>query len=238
MNSSPTTPTRVGRPRIRDSQSAVLTGREQILDAAAQLFAEFGFSGTSTRAIAEKVGIRQQSLYSHFAGKEDILIELLGNSVRPSIEFVHAIEGTPHSQSRPAAVLFALARFDTQTLIRTPHNIGTLYLLPEVQNARYDEFRAERDTLRDAYGRLGLRAATPAVAAALPPERIGTILIQLAELVIQIRREGTLSDQDDVLIARSCLRVLGLSEHEIDQAQTESLVLLNAQINGAQATGI
>ena len=66
---SATDETRVGRPRSTPSSSG--TGaRDEILDAAAALFAERGYAGTTTRAIAERVGIRQASLYHHFAGKD------------------------------------------------------------------------------------------------------------------------------------------------------------------------
>lgn len=48
--------------------------REEILDAAAGLFVDRGFEGTSTREIAEAVGIRQASVYYHFpSGKDEIL---------------------------------------------------------------------------------------------------------------------------------------------------------------------
>jgi len=50
--------------------------RDRILLAASGLFAVHGFRGASTRAIAEQVGIRQPSLFKHFASKRDMLREL------------------------------------------------------------------------------------------------------------------------------------------------------------------
>jgi AcrR family transcriptional regulator len=44
--------------------------REEILNAASQLFISFGPSKTTTRQIAEAVGISQPSLYAHFPTKE------------------------------------------------------------------------------------------------------------------------------------------------------------------------
>ncbi|RFA20853.1 TetR/AcrR family transcriptional regulator [Subtercola boreus] len=218
-------PSRAGRPRANaDAPDGTLTAREQILDAAAALFAESGFSGASTRAIADRVGIRQQSLYYHFAGKDDILAELLSGSVRPSIEFVDGIEALVPERISPAGALFALASTDARTLRRTPHNIGTLYLLPEIQDARYDDFRNERVRLQASYGRLGAAAAHPDVIATLSEHRIGSLLIQLVELVIQLRRDTTdaAAEDDDATIASSCLRVLGLSTPEIASARIEA----------------
>ncbi len=133
---------RVGRPRLIDDSDSDLSPREQILEVAAELFSENGFDATSTRAIAERVGIRQASLYYHFAGKDEILIELLTTSVRPSMDFVRQLEAQVPAGATPAGALYALAVIDVETLIRTPHNIGTLYLLPEVQHERYDGFWA------------------------------------------------------------------------------------------------
>jgi AcrR family transcriptional regulator len=219
---------RPGRPRATPENGSSLTGREQILDAAAALFTELGFSGTSTRAIADRVGIRQQSIYYHFAGKDEILIELLTDSVRPSIEFVTGIADLVPDEATAAAALFALASIDAQTLRKTPHNIATLYLLPEVQAAPFDAFRAQRAQLRDTYGRLGAAAAHRAVAASLTTERIGLLLMQLAEIVIELRREGESDTDDDATIASSCLRVLGLTSAEIAAARTEAAAIIAA----------
>ena len=224
--SSVTTSGKAGRPRASATlEISALSAREEILVAAAALFSETGFSGSSTRAIADRVGIRQQSLYYHFAGKDEILAELLSGSVRPSIEFVQRIEERVPDEITPAGALFALASIDARTLRQTPHNIGTLYLLPEIQESRYDAFRIEREQLRASYGRLGVAAAHPDVAATMSEDRIGAILIQLAELVIRLRRDGgnaATPEDDDTTIAASCLRVLGLSSAEITAARDEA----------------
>jgi AcrR family transcriptional regulator len=47
--------------------------RNEILDAAAELFERKGFDGTSTNDILEKVGIARGTLYYHFKSKEDIM---------------------------------------------------------------------------------------------------------------------------------------------------------------------
>ncbi|MFZ4892902.1 TetR/AcrR family transcriptional regulator [Plantibacter sp. Mn2098] len=217
--------TKPGRPRANaEKPVATASSRDQILDAAAALFSEAGFSGASTRAIADRVGIRQQSLYYHFAGKDEILAELLSSSVRPSIDFVESIEAMVPERLSPAGALFALASMDVLTLRRTPHNIGTLYLLPEIQDPRYDSFRNQRVQLQTIYGRLGVAAAHPDVASVITVERLGAILIQIVEVVIQLRRGAAATDgaEDDSTIAISCLRVLGLSTDEIESAREEA----------------
>ncbi|WP_295826141.1 TetR/AcrR family transcriptional regulator [uncultured Microbacterium sp.] len=51
--------------------------RQQILVHAARLFGRHGYHGTTTREIADAVGIRQPSLFYHFAAKHVILAELV-----------------------------------------------------------------------------------------------------------------------------------------------------------------
>ena len=218
---------RPGRPRHAPASGpADATPREQILDAAAALFAERGFAATTTRLIAERVGIRQASLYYHFAGKDELLIELLTTSVRPSLDAVRRIEGLVPGSASAAAALYLLALIDVETLGRTPHNIGTLYLLPEVQHERYDAFRAERQELQDAYGRLGARVAAPDVLADVGAQRLGELLLQVAEVVIQIRRARELAAGDAPAIAASCLRLCGCPQATIDRARAEAGGLL------------
>lgn len=51
--------------------------RNEILDAADELFGRKGFDGTSTNDILEKVGIARGTLYHHFKSKEDIMDALI-----------------------------------------------------------------------------------------------------------------------------------------------------------------
>ncbi|WP_342605158.1 TetR/AcrR family transcriptional regulator [Peribacillus sp. FSL E2-0159] len=52
--------------------SQVKTTEEMILDAAIELFAENGYSDTGTKAIAQKAGLHESTLFRHFDGKKEI----------------------------------------------------------------------------------------------------------------------------------------------------------------------
>ncbi|QOV40759.1 TetR/AcrR family transcriptional regulator [Streptomyces ferrugineus] len=218
---------RQGRPRHTPPSDPGISAREQILDAAGALFVERGVAATSTRVIAERVGIRQASLYYHFATKDEILAELLATSVRPSLEMVERIQAWVPERATAAAALYAVAATDVRTLSRTPYNIGTLYLLPEVLSERFDAFRADRGRLQESYGALGTLAATADVARGLRPERIGELLIQLVEVVIQLRRSREPDAADTDAIASSCLRLCGLGEPVVSAARVEARDLLS-----------
>ncbi len=137
-----------GRPRIEPRRREGTTPRAEILDAAAELFTEKGYGSTSTRMIADAVGIRQASLYHHFGAKDDILDALLAGTISAPLELAERLAGS----GAPAAVrLYALAWFDVSQLCAARWNLGALYLLPELRTERFAAFRERRDELRRHY---------------------------------------------------------------------------------------
>ena len=50
-------------------------GRERLLEAATQLFAERGYAATGVAAICEAAGVAKPALYWHFGSKEELLAE-------------------------------------------------------------------------------------------------------------------------------------------------------------------
>lgn len=54
---------------------------DRLLSAAATLFAERGYGGTSMADIAEQVGVRKASLYNYYPSKEEILMDLLHRGI-------------------------------------------------------------------------------------------------------------------------------------------------------------
>ncbi len=171
MSSAPSASS-VGRPRSGARRLPAATAREEILDASAELFAQRGYAATSTRLIAERVGIRQASLYYHFDNKEQILAELLEATVRPSLAHAESL-----GELEPAQALQSLVRFDVGVLLSARWNIGILYALPEIATEPFARFRREREELRAAYRRLTGRDVT------------GDLVFGLVESVIGMRRD-------------------------------------------------
>ncbi|MGD8914402.1 MAG: TetR/AcrR family transcriptional regulator [Candidatus Thiodiazotropha sp.] len=58
-------PPRAGRPKSEAKAEA-------IMDAAAKLFLSQGFQGTSMDAVAKQAGVSKQTVYSHYANKEEL----------------------------------------------------------------------------------------------------------------------------------------------------------------------
>jgi AcrR family transcriptional regulator len=227
--------TQPGRPRLVPS-STTAPPREQVLHAAAQLFVTKGFSATSTREIAEKVGIRQASLYYHFTGKDEILAELLERSVRPTVDRVEQIEKLTASGS-PETALYLLALVDIHTLAEAPDNIGTLATHPDVTSSEaFDAFRSTRAELAEAYGRIATRATAPGVAQAADPRHLGEMLMHLVEVTTSLRSSGVpIDDATADIIASTCLRACGIPDSRIAPASLSAGALIDqARPAGAQ----
>lgn len=143
-------PARVGRPRAdRLRPPSGRPPREELLCAAAELFTARGYAATTTRAVAERAGMRQATMYHYFGGKEELLAELLESTVAPSLVLARRLLA---DSGRPAARrLWELCRSDVLLLCGGPYNLGALYLLPEVAGVRFEGFRRMRGELKDAY---------------------------------------------------------------------------------------
>ncbi|MFE6648131.1 TetR family transcriptional regulator [Nocardioides sp. NPDC057772] len=199
---------RPGRPRRIPEIDSKLTPRDQILDASARLFTQRGYAATSTRDIADAVGIRQASLYYHFAGKPGILEELLARTVRPTLDQLHKIDAIAEEQGA-AGALYALVMIDTATLTEAPHNAGRLPSLPDVSSQKESTpYQAIHSDLVDAYARLGARVSGLDVN--------GILLAHLVEIVVALRSKGL--DVDEAtrhMVAASALRACGATQDQI-----------------------
>ncbi|MER7559075.1 helix-turn-helix domain-containing protein [Nocardioides sp. NPDC126508] len=208
--------------------------REEILDIAAGLFVERGFAATSTRDIAEAVGIRQASIYYHFStGKEEILGELLQRSIRPTLDRIENIEMLgAEKDAAPEVLLYLLVVLDVRTLAKAPRNAGVLGRLPEVQRKEvFGPFGAARDDLGAAYARLGAKvtAAHPEVAMTPDNKLLGTLLLQLVEVVIEMRSNGCQITQTiEAIVAASCLRICLADQTRIDEAASRAADMIGA----------
>jgi TetR/AcrR family transcriptional regulator, cholesterol catabolism regulator len=65
--------------------------REDILEAAAQVFRHKGFHGASMQDIAEAVNLQKASLYHHVSSKQEILLALLDRALELLLERISSI---------------------------------------------------------------------------------------------------------------------------------------------------
>ncbi|WP_416969193.1 TetR/AcrR family transcriptional regulator [Streptomyces sp. 4F14] len=149
---------RVGRPRAVERAGRGADPRGELLAAAAELFTVQGYAATSTRAVAERAGMRQATMYHYVSGKEELLAELLESTVAPSLTYARSLLAEEGREARER--LWELCRADVEVLCGGAYNLGGLYLLPEVRGERFAEFRAAREELKGAYRELVAGATT------------------------------------------------------------------------------
>ena len=70
-------------------------GRQLLLDAARDLFAERGFKGTSTRDIADRAGVSEVMIFRHFGSKASLFQEAV---VEPFTSFMQSYIADYHSR--------------------------------------------------------------------------------------------------------------------------------------------
>jgi AcrR family transcriptional regulator len=164
-----------------------------------------GYASTSTRRIADAVGIRQASLYHHFATKDDILEALLAGTVDDPLQ----LAGELLAEDGPAApLLHALVVVDVSQLCTSTWNLGALYLLPELRTARFARFRLRRAELREGYGGLARRV----IAECGGPVDADDLPFRLVESAIDARSDdGVCPAHQPWIIADGALRTLGFA---------------------------
>jgi AcrR family transcriptional regulator len=212
----------VGRPRA-DPRASTADPQEEILMAAANLFASVGYTAASTRIIAEAVGLRQASLFHYYPRKEAILAELLDRTVRPALELTRRLE---HAAVGPEATLWVLAERDVRNLCTGSHNLGILQLLPEARADQFAWFWRRRQRLF-AFYRRQIRAGA---AAGLFPAGTGPtaadLVFGLVESVITAKPAVRADPQIPAEVADASLRLLGVPQVRLDRARRRALAFI------------
>jgi AcrR family transcriptional regulator len=123
---------------------AELDTRERILQATSRLVLSHGYGGTSTRAIAAEVGIRQPSLFHHFESKRAIVQELLERDLHPALARAEHFAELPG----PAAPrIYAYIVADLHALHEWPYDVRTIYTTDLLRDPDFIEQRRTYERL-------------------------------------------------------------------------------------------
>lgn len=172
----------VGRPRKNSPRRRGRNAREEILDAASELFTTQGFATTSTHQIADAVGIRQASLYYHFPSKTEIFLTLLKSTIEPSVKLAEALG---ESEVTAPQRLWSLVAAESSLLLASRWNVGRLYQLPVAHSTEFAEYHQQRAELEGIFQEL----AADIVGAEDPRTRLP---FHIAMSVIEMRKnDGT-----------------------------------------------
>ena len=135
--------------------------RQQVLDTAARLFREDGYSAVSLRGIAAACGMQAGSLYYHFTSKDEIVSEILRRGVEHVYGAVReAVEALP--DDTPPLRLIGVA---TETHLRMllelqDYTSANIRIFGQVPRAVRERHIALRDEYEAFWAKL-LRRAVP-----------------------------------------------------------------------------
>jgi AcrR family transcriptional regulator len=183
--------------------------RERILAAAAGHFEAHGFTATPVEAIATDSGVALAEILDYFPRKEDILLELLGEAVRPQLKAVRQIG---LERYEPDAALWQLVAMDVANLCRGPHNYGALQLLPEAKGSEFDWYWRRRHQLFRVYSDQIARGFVSGAFVEGEPRTTSELVFGLVESVILARPQFRRRSTTPAVMADAALRICGVAD--------------------------
>lgn len=85
-----------------------MDSRCRILDAAARIYAEFGFRGATTRRIAREAGVNEVTLFRAFGSKEALIEEAMRHHAATQSRSRHVLPEVPEDPARELTAFAAL----------------------------------------------------------------------------------------------------------------------------------
>ena len=175
--------------------------KQEILDAALELFSVQGYEATSISQLADAVGIRKASLYSHFENKQAILDALIQTTME---------EYEKHS-------IFANADWDDSAFTKdkktmTPETAAQMFL-GQIRYILHDPkiSRARKMLTIEQF-------QNPQMAALQTKQNYTDVMHYFTGLMRFLIRQGRLTDSDpEIMAAQLCLPIsmwLGLCDRE------------------------
>lgn len=113
--------------RTPQVQARLDAQREAILTAAGEILAERGYAGCSVSAVAEQAGVATGTVYRHFPGKAELVVELFRNVVNHEVEAVRQAAERPGS---PAERVAAIVETFAERALKVPRQAYALLAEP------------------------------------------------------------------------------------------------------------
>lgn len=126
------------------SEATVARGsaRQRVLDAALDLFAEHGISGTSLQMIADRIGVTKAAVYHQFSAKDDIALAVMAGAFTALDTLTETVAAAPAAE-RDDLVIDGLVAM----MIDQRHIMSALYRDPEMDRL-VNEHREHSETRR------------------------------------------------------------------------------------------
>ncbi len=168
--------------KVKAETAALGSSREQLLDAAARVFARHGYSGASIEQIASEAGFSKGAVYWNFTGKEELFFALLDERIdRRLRELFEMTETAPEDEAMDDRISRGLS-----AVLEQERELVLLFHEYSVMAMREPRLRG-RYLRRNAMLREGLVRSFQArhdvlgVQLAIPAQELATAVIALAD---------------------------------------------------------
>lgn len=210
------------------------TTPERILQAASRLFAQRGYHGTSTRDIANEVGIRQPSLFHHFASKGRIMDTLQRLEFAPTLRL---LEAANNGDDQPAARLFGYLFLDVQRMLSSPYDFTGTTVVAVLNDPELADTRALYDRIQDRQTALIAKGIAAGELADLDARFANSAVEWLIEgILIDAARQPDLDpDQFSDYLASFVVRALLADPGRLDGIRVAGRELAQGEMGEARA---
>lgn len=180
--------------------------RHRILLEASRLFSSRGYHGTSTRDVAEAVGIRQPSLFHHYPSKFAIAEAVLAHDLEPSLAHAQHLAAADGS---PAVRLFRYVRAEIQRGLDSPFDLRGLYFTDVLEEPEFAAWSDKTDDFLAAIRAMVEQGIADGSFVAVDPEftteAIDALVLQTLRLRSQGRGQARHAEDAAVFVLRALL---------------------------------
>lgn len=123
--------------------------QKRVLDAAAKIFRDYGYAGTTMRAIADEADLRAGSIYYHYKSKDDLISAVLDIGIQAVTDNVDkALKALPDTATGRERIEAAIRAHLSAIIEVGDYTLATRRALGQVPEA----IRARNTRMRDMYG--------------------------------------------------------------------------------------
>jgi AcrR family transcriptional regulator len=123
--------------------------QKRVLDAAAKIFRDYGYAGTTMRAIADEADLKAGSIYYHYKSKDDLISAVLDIGIKEVTGTVEtALAALPDTATGRERIETAIRAHLTAIIEFGDYTLATRRVFGQVPEA----IRQKNTRLRDSYG--------------------------------------------------------------------------------------
>lgn len=183
------------REKGRNSNNSRGGRKEEIVQAAARLFREYGFNGTSIVDIANAVGLPKGGIYNYIDSKEQLLYEIITRGVRQFLPKLREIRNS----NDDLRVKLQRAVFTNVRLLATYHDFVSVFLQDRkaLSKGHYKKYVGYRDEVEQIFKKILTQGMKEGIFRKTDADLLTFALLGMCNWVTQwYRSEGRLTAEE------------------------------------------